>query len=125
MKRNEPDFVREDGNPNMDMIGKWTVAVVVAALLAAFLIGWAAVGYTKSVSTAQADADREKFKHSDTYAETAASFLADSYKEYNDAESDDEKNAVMEYVAIRYPNLDADAIENDTLRQFYEDCLAR
>ena len=46
-----------------------------------------------------------------------------TYKEYKDAESDDDKKAVMEYVVMRYPNLDVDKIDNDTLKKFYIKCL--
>lgn len=69
------------------------------------------------------DKDRDIFKNSETYTESAASFLADSYREYNEAETDAEKNAIMQYVIMRYPNLDTDNIDNMTLRQFYNKCL--
>ena len=29
----------------------------------------------------------------------------------------------MEYVVMRYPNLDTGNIDNRTLREFYKDCL--
>ena len=63
------------------------------------------------------------FKDSVAYTEQVASFLAKSYKEYNEAESDTKKNTIMEYVILRYPNLDTDSIDNSTLRQFYIKCL--
>ena len=34
-----------------------------------------------------------------------------------------DKDAVMEYVIMRYPNIDTDSIDNDTLKQFYMKCL--
>lgn len=66
--------------------------------------------------------DREIFKQSITYTESAASFLADSYRQYNQTESPNEKNMIMQYVIDRYPNLDADEIDNAKLRAFYEKC---
>ena len=81
------------------------------------------VGYTSTIGKAQKNAEREVFKDSVAYTEQAASFLAKSYKEYNDAESDKDKDAVMEYVIMRYPNIDTDSIDNDTLKQFYMKCL--
>ena len=51
-------------------------------------------------------------------SEAAASFLADSYKQYNDTETEADKNTIMEYVVMRYPNLDTNSIDNDTLRRF-------
>ena len=56
-------------------------------------------------------------------SEQAASFLAKSYKEYSDAETENDKNTIMEYVIMRYPNLDTDSIDNSTLKQFYIKCL--
>lgn len=81
------------------------------------------VGYTLAIGKWQKNADREVFKNSVAYTEQAASFLAKSYKEYNKAESGTEKNTIMEYVILRYPNLDTDSIDNSTLRQFYIKCL--
>lgn len=66
---------------------------------------------------------RENYKESVAYNEQAASVLADSYKQYNEAETDTDKQAIMEYVAMKYPNLDDDTIENDTLRVFYNNCM--
>ncbi|MCI8345888.1 MAG: hypothetical protein HFJ42_08115 [Clostridia bacterium] len=69
------------------------------------------------------DANREIFKHSVAYTETAASFLAKEYQEYNKAETDVEKTAIMQYVVDRYPNLDLGDIENSDLKSFYRECL--
>ena len=68
--------------------------------------------------------DRKIFKESEAYTEAAAQFLAKEYKEYNEAESDDDQEAIMNYVAMRYPNLNPDNIDNHDLRNFYEDCVS-
>lgn len=81
------------------------------------------VFYTKTVGKHQTNAEREVFKESLPYTEQAAQFIAKSYKEYNDTEDADEKQAIMEYVAMKYPNLDVDSIENGKLRNFYENCI--
>lgn len=67
--------------------------------------------------------EREIFKQSVTYTENAASFLADSYKQYKEAETESEKNTIMEYVVMRYPNLDVDEIDNEELKNFYNKCV--
>lgn len=67
--------------------------------------------------------EREIFKQSVTYTENAASFLADSYKQYNEAETESEKRTIMEYVIMRYPNLDVDGIDNEKLKNFYNKCV--
>ena len=103
-----------------------TVKNVLLALLAVVIVvggTYTAIKWDMIVDKWQTEADREVFKQTTTYSEAAASFLADSYKQYNDAETDADKNTIMEYVVMRYPNLDTDSIDNATLRQFYNQCL--
>lgn len=103
-----------------------TVKNVLLALLAVVIVvggTYTAIKWDMIVDRWQTEADREVFKQTTTYSEAAASFLADSYKQYNDAETDADKNTIMEYVVMRYPNLDTDSIDNSKLRQFYNQCL--
>ena len=103
-----------------------TVKNVLLALLAVVIVvggTYTAIKWDMIVDKWQTEADREVFKQTTTYSEAAASFLADSYKQYNDAETDEDKNTIMEYVVMRYPNLDTDSIDNSKLRQFYNQCL--
>lgn len=103
-----------------------TVKNVLLALLAVVIVvggTYTAIKWDMIVDKWQTEADREVFKQTTTYSEAAASFLADSYKQYNDAETDVDKNTIMEYVVMRYPNLDIDSIDNSKLRQFYNQCL--
>lgn len=103
-----------------------TVKNVLLALLAVVIVvggTYTAIKWDMIVDKWQIAADREVFKQTTTYSEAAASFLADSYKQYNDAETDADKNTIMEYVVMRYPNLDTNSIDNNKLRQFYNQCL--
>lgn len=103
-----------------------TVKNVLLALLAVVIVvggTYTAIKWDMIVDKWQTEADREVFKQTTTYSEAAASFLADSYKQYNDAETDADRNTIMEYVVMRYPNLDTDSIDNSKLRQFYNQCL--
>lgn len=99
--------------------------VLLALLTVVIVVGgtYTAIKWDMIVDKWQTEADREVFKQTTTYSEAAASFLADSYKQYNDAETDADKNTIMEYVVMRYPNLDTDSIDNSKLRQFYNQCL--
>lgn len=97
------------------------ILITIATL--SILGGIGGVGYTLTIGKWQNNAEREVFKNSVAYTEQAASFLAKSYKEYNEAEYDTEKNTIMEYVILRYPNLDTDSIDNSVLKQFYIKCL--
>lgn len=103
-----------------------TIKNALLALLAVVIVvggTYTAIKWDMIVDKWQTEADREVFKQTTTYSEAAASFLADSYKQYNDAETDADKNTIMEYVVMRYPNLDTDSIDNVTLRSFYNQCL--
>ena len=103
-----------------------TIKNALLALLAVVIVvggTYTAIKWDMIVDKWQTEADREVFKQTTTYSEAAASFLADSYKQYNDAETDADKNTIMEYVVMRYPNLDTNSIDNATLRSFYNQCL--
>ena len=103
-----------------------TIKNALLALLAVVIVvggTYTAIKWDMIVDKWQTEADREVFKQTTTYSEAAASFLADSYKQYNNAETDADKNTIMEYVVMRYPNLDTDSIDNVTLRSFYNQCL--
>ena len=99
------------------------VRILAGIAIVAVLGGVGGVAYTRTIGKAQKNAEREVFKSTVAYTEQAASFLAKSYKEYNDAETDADKKTIMEYVIMRYPNLDTDSIDNSTLKQFYIKCL--
>ncbi len=105
------------------VVRKIGTKILIAIAVLSVLGGIGGVGYTLTIGKWQKNAEREVFKDSVTYTEQAASFLAKSYKEYNEAENDTEKNTIMEYVILRYPNLDMDSIDNSTLKQFYIKCL--
>lgn len=103
-----------------DYVGKKLLSRgVLVVVLLVVIFGAIGFGYKRIA----VDANREIFKHSTTYTETAASFLAKEYREYNQAETDVEKTAIMEYVVDRYPNLDLKDIDNSDLKSFYRQCL--
>ena len=121
------DFNKKEFNndlKNADYITqKLGIRILVIIVLLTIVGGAGGVIYTKTIGKAQKNAEREVFKESVAYTEQAASFLAKSYKEYNDAETKADKKTIMEYVIMRYPNLDTDSIDNDKLKQFYIKCL--
>lgn len=125
-KKLDKDFKEEFDNE----LGEGTYAIrkvgvrVLAGLAIITVIGGlGGVAYTRTIEKAQKNAEREVFKSTVAYTEQAASFLAKSYKEYNDSETDADKKTIMEYVIMRYPDLDTNSIDNSTLKQFYIKCL--
>ena len=117
----DKDFKRETDQSfrEVDYIGrKAGLRILIVILIIGVLSAVGGVAYKKW----KVEKDREIFKQSITYTESAASFLADSYHQYNQTESQTEKNMIMQYVIDRYPNLDTEEIDNAKLRAFYEKC---
>lgn len=113
--KNETDQKFKEG----DYIAKKTgIRILLVTLIIGILMASVGMGYKKW----KVEKNREIFKESITYTEAAASFLADSYRQYNQTESKTEKNMIMQYVIDRYPNLNTDEIDNAKLRTFYEKC---
>ena len=106
----------------IDYVGRRIMMrTVIVIVIFGVLFGVGGMRYKKY----KTEKEREIFKQSTSYNESAASFIADAYVQYNDAESEEDQLAIMEYVRMRYPNLDITHIENATLRQFYNKCIER
>ena len=100
---------------------KIVVRAIIVIVIFSVLFGFGAMQYKKY----KTEKEHEIFKQSTSYNESAASFIADAYVQYNDAESKEDQLAIMKYVRMRYPNLNTSHIENATLRQFYNKCIER
>lgn len=97
--------------------------IVIGIGAIALVAGVFKVGYTYTIGKQQTNAEREVFKNTIAYTEQTAQNLAKYYKEYNEAETEEDKKAIQEYVVITYPNINTETIDNQTLRQFYVSCL--
>ena len=100
-----------------------TKKIIIGILTLIIIAGGCKIGYTLTFGKWQKNAEREVFKNTTAYTEQAASFLADAYKQYNEAENDADKNSIMEYVIMKYPNLDTGSIDNSKLKTYYNQCL--
>ena len=67
------------------VVRKIGTKILIAIAVLSILGGIGGVGYTLTIGKWQKNAEREVFKDSMAYTEQAASFLAKSYKEYNEA----------------------------------------
>ena len=120
------EFKKELNNElkQADYIGrKVGKRIAIVILIIVVLVGLFGIGYTYTIGKWQTNAEREVFKSSIAYTEQASSFLAKSYKEYNSTTDKSERRAIMEYVALRYPSLDVDSIDNIALKNFYIKCI--
>lgn len=103
-----------------DYVGrKVGIRVFIIVLIIVILSSIGGISYKKW----KTEKDREIFKESTTYTESASAFLAKSLKEYNQAEDEISKKAIADYVIQRYPNLDLEDIDNVDLRNFYRQCM--
>lgn len=103
-----------------DYIGrKAGVRILLVVLIIAILSSIGSVAYKKW----ETEKDREIFKQSTAYNESASTFLAKSLKEYNQAQDEISKKAIIDYVIQRYPNLDLEDIDNIDLKNFYRKCM--
>lgn len=104
-----------------DYVGrKVGIRIFIIILIICVLSSIGGVAYKKW----KTEKDREIFKQSTTYTESAFAFLAKSMKEYNQAEDEISKKAIADYVIQRYPNLDLEDIDNVDLRNFYRQCMS-
>ena len=103
-----------------DYVAKKTLPryMIIVLILVVF---FAIIGF--AYNRVRVNVERETFKHSIAYTESAAQVLSKEYQEYNKADNDADRNAIMQYVVSRYPNLDSSEIEDKELREFYKRCL--
>lgn len=105
----------------VDYVGrKIGIRIFIIVLIIGILSSIGGVAYKKW----RTEKDREIFKQSTTYTESASAFLAKSLKEYNQVEDEISKKAIADYVIQRYPNLDLEDIDNVDLRNFYKQCMS-
>lgn len=79
-------------------------------------------GISFASKMAATNADRVIFKQSVTYNEGMLDDLAKYQYEYNSADDDVEKNAIVTLVRNRFANFDKSKIENYDLLKFLEEC---
>jgi hypothetical protein len=95
------------------------VRVLAAIIILSIIFLFVGIGIKKI----KVNADRNIFKQSVTYNENAGQFLADQFRQYNQTDEETEQKAIMNYVVMRYPNLDENKIESNQLRSFYIRCM--
>lgn len=122
MNKLDKDFKNEVNQEfkEVDYVGRRIgVRIFLVILIISIVASIGGVVYKKW----RVEKDREIFKQSTTYTESASSFLAKSLKEYNQSEDEISKKAIADYVIQRYPNLDLEDIDNIDLKNFYRKCM--
>jgi len=87
------------------------LVVIVAGVGLSYSFGWIGVHQTKTIKKAQKDADREVFEHTQSYVEGKRQEANKMYREYMKADSDTEREALLNLNAHSFSNLSEEDIE--------------
>lgn len=91
--------------------------VLVAAVLFGGLtygFGWFGVGYTKTVGKAQQNANREVFEETNSFTKSKRQEVIKYYKEWNEAETIEEKTAIETIASMSLADFDEDRFITDS-----------
>ena len=86
-----------------------------------FALGFTDVLFTRTVTKAQRNADREVFEETQSYVEGKRQQALKYYKEYNTTEDAEAKKAIAEVVSMTFANFDESKLPSK-LEQFIKTC---
>lgn len=106
-----------------DFIGSLAGLVLGVVLLVGLTFGGGKIAniYDRTIGKESVSIQREKFKESKSYVEGMVNSLAEYKREYERAETEEEKKQVLNFIDSKFANFDADLIENDILYKFLKD----
>lgn len=96
--------------------GKVIAIVLIAAVLFGGLtygFGWFGVGYTKTVGKDQQNANREVFEETNSFTKGKRQEIIKYYKEWNEAETLEDKKAIETIVSMSLSDFDEDRFITD------------
>ena len=76
--------------------------------------GWFGVGYTKTVGKAQQNANREVFEETNSFTKGKRQEIIKYYKEWNEAETIEEKTAIETIASMSLADFDEDRFITDS-----------
>jgi hypothetical protein len=74
--------------------------------------------FDATVGKQQMDIQRQNFKHSNSYIESQVEDIANYKLQYEQAKSQQDKDAIRSYIVSKYANFNPNQIENPSVRQF-------
>jgi len=86
-----------------------------------YAFGWIGVHQTKTIFKAKEDAKREVFEQSQSYVEGKRQEALKFYREYQTADSEVEKGAIVEMVAHSFSNFDEEKLKGN-VKVFVYNC---
>lgn len=115
MKR-EGGFIR--------IVGTIVAAILLFSALIAFSLGgeYLALKWKRFIEPKRENVKREVWENTKSHVRSAVRDIGKRMREFNKAESADEKLGIANYIANQYPNLDPSAINDREIREFYKKC---
>lgn len=93
------------------------VGVLILVIGVSFAMGWSDVFYTSTVGKAKQNAQREVFEETQSYVEGKRQEAVKLYKEYQRAETIEDKKAIQSIVSLSFANFDEEKLA-EPLRTF-------
>jgi hypothetical protein len=105
--------------PRIVLIVIASIAVLIGLY---FGLGYLGVIHTRTVGKAQQNAQREVFENTQSYVEGKRQEAIKFYKEYREAKTDADKNAIKMMVSQNFANFDQDKYLEEPVRTFVYNC---
>lgn len=101
------------------LVGIGIAVVIIAAFTGiAFGCGWLKVGYTKTVSKAQTNAENQVFHQTQAYIDGATQDISKVKLEYEQSKDTSSKKALLSYIRSTYANLNPSDINNQSVSEW-------
>ena len=97
---------------NLKMLGA-LLGVVLLIMALTYGFGWFGVGYKKTVGKASQNADREVFEQTNSFTKAKRQEIIKSYKEWNDCEDTDCREAIEYVLSLSIADFDEDKFIKD------------
>lgn len=97
------------------------IAFLALILTLEFGFGMFGVFYTKTIKKEMQNAEREVFEQSQSYFEAKRQDALKYYREYNEAESEEDKELIRSFTRTSFANFNENKLESP-LREFVYNC---
>ena len=94
------------------------IAVLVLMFIIPWILGIYELAYTKFFSPRAQNIQREVFENTKSYTHGKIQDLARYYRQYKQAKSDADRDAIAEVIRLQFANFDANRIPSFKLRNF-------
>ena len=98
------------------------LGIIIALSVLDFATGYLGVLRTRTVEKAQMNADREVFESTQSYVEGKRQEASKALREYNQAESEDEKRMIRNLIGNSFANFDEEKYLTGDLYRFVRAC---